>query len=120
MLRTTIGFVSLLALAGCATQSALIGTDGKRHPASVDSLAQTITAHIDGVKYHGKYVRGGGTSVGTVGYRTTTSFISSRDASAVLQSANGGVLECGFTASDFTVVGRCRSLNGTEYVLTSE
>lgn len=121
MLRTTIGFVSLLALAGCVTQANLIGDNGQRHLLKIDPATKGLSTEIDSVSYKGRYIMGesAGAAFGARGGMAVTAG-GGNNGQAVLTAANGDFIDCSFMASGSTVLGRCQSKAGKQYVLTTE
>lgn len=125
-MKILLSVAMLVFLAGCVTRTTLISNDGKTYEMKVDSVFETLIAEIDAVTYKGSYVTN--SSHGT-GY---AQFFGSAPASgftavstqgnagqAILTAPNGDHLECQFNYSGLTVMGRCKSKNGREFLLTT-
>lgn len=114
-------------LTGCINQATLISQDGHRYTMKVDQLAKKVSAVIDGVAYSGNAVMSQSIGFGAAqsfGMRPTfatgTSVMAGSDGQALLVAANGDYIQCGFNKNGATVIGRCQSNKGRQFVLTTE
>lgn len=114
-------------LAGCGiTRATLIANEGRTYEMKVDPIFETLTAQIDGVTYNGKYVTNasqgfGYTMLSGANPASGITAISNlgNSGQALLTATNGDYLECQFSYSGSTAMGRCRSKNGRDFVLTT-
>ena len=113
---------ALLLISGCASVGnvQLIDESGRAHAGTFNARTKQLAGTIDGKLYQGFYIldseamyfhtRGpqgvsgvarGGRNVGR----------------AMLTSADGDVLDCGFTYSGLRAIGNCKGTNGERYQL---
>jgi len=110
----------LLLLTGCVTSAHLVGDNGERYPLNIERSTSSLSTNIGGTEYRGKYVRSESTGAAFGARGATVVATSGNSGQAILLAANGDFIDCGFTASGSTVLGRCESKNGKRYILTSE
>jgi len=125
MIKTTIVCASLLALSGCITSAHLTSADGKRYPMEISQSARTLSADIDGVKYAGIYAPTGSSEAITTGMVGTRPIMAvsaggGNSGRAMLQGANGDLINCEFIYSGTRAMGQCKGRNGRDYTLTTE
>jgi len=126
-MKYLLAVVTCAMLCGCVTQATLIAQDGPRYKLDVNPVGKKLHTVIDGVEYNGSFVKdqsvgfGFGQTYGSnPAFGTGTTFASGNNGQAVMTSANGGYIQCAFSASGMTVVGNCQSNTGRQFVLTTE
>jgi hypothetical protein len=116
----------LVILSGCISQVTLISQDSQRYVMAVDQMAKKLSVNIDGVNYSGTAV--GSDSVGiattqTYGLRptmsTSTIVVPGATGQALLVAANGEYLECSYSKEGRTLIGKCQTNRGRQFVMTT-
>lgn len=113
-------------LSGCISQVTLISQDSQRYVMAVDQMGKKLSVNIDGIAFTGTAV--GSDSVGiattqTFGLRPTTSMstivVPGANGQALLTSASGDYLECSYAHEGRTVIGKCQTNKGRQFVMTT-
>lgn len=124
-MKPILMLVGALVLTGCVSQASLIAQDGHRYKLEIDSVMERLRADIDGVEYKGTYVQDSGLGVGQSfgargGMSSSYMAMSGSTGQAVMTSSSGSYIECSFNANGMTVIGKCQSNTGRQFVLTTE
>ena len=114
------------SLTGCISQVTLISQDSQRYVMAVDQIGKKLSVNIDGVAYLGTAVGSdsvGITSTQTFGLRPTTStstiVVPGATGQALLTSAGGDYLECSYAKDGRTIIGKCQTNKGRQFVMTT-
>jgi hypothetical protein len=125
-MKKTIATCMAVLLSGCISQVTLISQDSQRYVMAVDQMGKKLSVNIDGVAFTGTAV--GSDSVGvattqTFGLRPTTStstiVVPGATGQALLTSAAGDYLECNYMKDGRTVIGKCQTNKGRQFVMTT-
>lgn len=125
-MKNTIGLITLLLLSGCISQVTLISEDSQRYIVAVDQMARKLSANIDGVAYTGTAV--GSDSVAfasgqTFGlkptYSTSTIVVPGANGQALLVASSGDYIQCSYSKQGMTIIGKCQSNKGRNFVMTT-
>jgi hypothetical protein len=124
--KKTAGIVALLMLSGCISQVTLVSEDSKRYIVNVDQMAKKLSTTIDGVAYTGTAVGSDTLAVGstqTLGLHPTSSIstivVPGANGQALLISANGDYIQCSYAKQGTTLIGKCQSNKGRNFVMTT-
>jgi hypothetical protein len=124
--RLALAATALAALTGCVSSAALIAQDGPRYEVNIDHMARKLHTTIDGVPYIGTAVGNEAVGVGisqSFGLRPTTAMttmaMSGNNGRALFTSASGDYIECEYMTSSTTLIGKCISNKGRQFVFAS-
>lgn len=125
-MRALIGVSMALMLTGCISELSLISQDSKRYEMKVDQAKRRLSTTIDGIDYTGTAVASQSVAFGTgqtfglkPTFGTSTTVIAGNDAKALLTSKTGEYLECAYTKSGMSIIGRCVTNTGRQFVMTT-
>lgn len=125
MKKLSILFSAFL-LSGCISQVTLISQDSQRYVMAVDQMGKKLSVNIDGVAYTGTAVGSDTVAIGqtqTFGLRpsmsTSTIVVPGATGQALLVAASGGYLQCSYAKDGRTVIGKCETNKGRQFVMTS-
>ena len=113
-------------LSGCISQVTLISQDSQRYVMAVDQMGKKLSVNIDGVAYTGTAVGSDTVAIGqtqTFGLRpsmsTSTIVVPGATGQALLVAASGEYLQCSYAKDGRTVIGKCETNKGRQFVMTS-
>jgi uncharacterized membrane protein len=125
MNRVLFAAIGIL-LSGCVSQVSLISQDSQRYVMAVDQMAKRLSVNIDGVAFVGTAVGSDSVGIATTqsfGLRPTTSMstivVPGATGQALLTSANGDYLECSYAKDGRTIIGKCQTNKGRQFVMTT-
>lgn len=117
----------VILLSGCVTRASLISQTGQRYEIQVDPISKKLATVVDGVSYSGTAVTDQSIGFGSMQsfgmkptFATGTNVMMGSNGQALMVSANGGYIQCGFNKNGVTVIGRCESNDGRQFVLTTD
>lgn len=124
--KKIVYLVMPLLLSGCISQVTLISQDSQRYIVAVDQVARKLSTNIDGVVYTGTAV-GSDTVAFASGqtfglhptYSTSTVIVPGANGQALLVSANGDYIQCSYAKQGMTIIGKCQSNKGRNFVMTT-
>lgn len=125
-MKKIVGYALLLMLSGCISQVTLISDDSHRYLVHVDQLAKKLSANIDGVEYNGTAVGNDAVAFSsgqTFGlkptYSTSTALVAGANGEALLVAASGDYIQCSYAKQGMTIIGKCQSNKGRNFVMTT-
>jgi hypothetical protein len=118
--------ITAVLLSGCISQVTLISQDSQRYVMAVDQMGKKLSVNIDGVAYTGTAVGSDTVAIGqtqTFGLRpsmsTSTIVVPGATGQALLVATSGEYLQCSYAKDGRTVIGKCETNKGRQFVMTS-
>jgi hypothetical protein len=125
MKKIVLAFPAIL-LAGCISQVTLISQDSQRYVMAVDQMGKRLSVNIDGVPFTGTAVGSDSVGVATTqsfGLKPATSMstivVPGANGQALLTSPSGDYIQCNYVHEGKTVIGKCESNKGRQFVMTT-